>query len=104
MFDCSHKGMFLFWLSLFLFCMVFTPEQTVQTDADMKSEILNLIDDMSEVIAYTLDVRKYSDYSRLHGVIKDLGELAKEVNTFVDKYNSSNQASKWWFYYCLIEC
>ena len=67
----------------------------MQTDADMKSRILDLIDDMSEVIAYTFDVRKYSNYSRLHGVIEDLGELAKEVKTFVDKYNSSSQGSKW---------
>ena len=66
----------------------------MQTDADMKSGILDLIDDMSEVIAYTFDVRNYSDYSRLHGVIKDLGEMAKEVKNFVDRYNSSSQASK----------
>ena len=76
----------------------------MQTDADMKSGILDLIDDMSEVIAYSFDVRKYSDYSRLHGVIKDIGELAKEVNTFVDKYNSSSQSSKSKLYCCSIEC
>ena len=66
----------------------------MQTDADMKSEMLDLIDDMSEVIAYTFDVRKYSDYSRLQGVIRDLGELAKEVKNFADRYNSSSQASE----------
>ena len=56
--------------------------------------MLDLIDNMSEVVAYTFDVRKYSDYSRLQGVIKDLGELAKEVKNFADRYNSSSQTSK----------
>ena len=60
----------------------------------MKSEILDLIDDLSKAIAYTSGVRKYSDYSQLQEDIKDLGELAKEVKSFVDRYNSSSQASK----------
>ena len=67
----------------------------MQADANMKSGILDLIDDLSKVIPYTSDVHKYSKDPRLHGVIKDLGELAKEVKTFVDKYNSSSQGSKW---------
>ena len=60
----------------------------------MKSGMLDLINDMSEAVAYTFDVRKYSDYSRLQGVIRDLGELAKEVKNFADRYNSSSQASE----------
>ena len=69
----------------------------MKTDADMvimKSGILDLIDDLFEVIPYTSDIRKYSKDPRLHRVIKDLGELAKEVKTFVDKYNLSSQGSK----------
>ena len=61
----------------------------------MKSEILDLIDDLCKAISYTHDISKYSDYSPLQEVIKDLGELAKEVKTFVDKYNLSSQGSKW---------
>ena len=60
----------------------------------MKSGMLDLINDMSEAVAYTFDVRRHSNYPRLREVIKGLGELAKEVKDFADRYNSSSWTSK----------
>ena len=59
----------------------------------MKTEVQEVIDEMTDIITCTLDVpaRKYTDRSQLQKAIKDLEGLAKEVTDFVvEGYNTSN--------------
>ena len=60
----------------------------------MKTEIQELIDEMTAIITCTLDVpaRKYTDQSQLKKAIEDLEGLAKEVTEFVvEGYNTPNR-------------
>ena len=60
----------------------------------MKTEIRELIDEMTDIITCTLDVpaRKYTDQSQLQKAIEDLEGLAKEITNFVvEGYNTPNR-------------
>ena len=59
----------------------------------MKTEIQELIDEMTDIITCTLDIpaRKYTDQSQLKKAIEDLEGLAKEVTDFVEGYNTPNR-------------
>ena len=66
----------------------------------MKTEIQELIDEMTDIITCTLDIpaRKYTDQSQLKKAIEDLEGLAKEVTDFVvEGYNTPNRTGASFF-------
>ena len=57
----------------------------------MKSEIQELIDEMTDIVTCTLDVPKYTNQTQLERAIEELKDLAMEVMGFVEGYNSPNR-------------
>ena len=57
----------------------------------MKSEMQELIDQMTDIVTCTLDVPKYTNQTQLERAIEELKDLAMEVMGFVEGYNSPNR-------------
>ena len=56
----------------------------------MKTEIQELIDEMTDTIICALDVPKYANQTQLEKAVEDLKDLALEVTDFVEGYNAPN--------------